>query len=112
MDAIFQYTLSIRSFWLVTLSTDTYKRFELESMGLSIGIVLGTNGINVAHELGHRQNKLQRTLAKILVLPSHYMHFYIEYDFGQHANAATPEDLATARLNQSVYSFVITATIR
>ncbi len=81
-------------------------------MVLSMGIVLGTNGINVAHELGHRNNKLQRTLAKALLLPSHYMHFYIEHNFGHHAHAATAEDPATAKFNQSVYSFWVTSTLR
>jgi alkane 1-monooxygenase len=40
------------------------------------------------------------------------MHFYIEHNFGHHANAATAEDPATAKLNQSVYSFWISSTIR
>ena len=41
-----------------------------------------------------------------------YMHFFIEHNFGHHLNAATPEDPATARYNQSVYSFWFTSTIR
>jgi len=39
------------------------------------------------------------------------MHFYIEHNFGHHLNAATHEDPATARYNQSVYSFWFTSTI-
>ena len=97
---------------LYDVSTHTYQTYELVGLVLSMGIVLGTNGINVAHELGHRDNKLQRTLAKTLLLPSHYMHFYIEHNFGHHAHAATAEDPATARFNQSVYSFWISSTLR
>ena len=33
------------------------------------------------------------------------MHFFIEHNFGHHLHAATPQDPATARYNQSVYSF-------
>ncbi|GAL73940.1 alkane-1 monooxygenase [Nonlabens ulvanivorans] len=63
-------------------------------MGLifTLGIVAGSNGINVAHELGHRQESWERFLGKILLLPSLYMHFYIEHNYGHHVNAATPED--------------------
>jgi alkane 1-monooxygenase len=78
----------------------------------SLGIVLGTNGINVGHELGHRQKTWERYVGKALLLPSFYMHFYIEHNFGHHNHAATAEDPATAKKNQSVYSFWITSVFR
>ncbi|WP_411766147.1 alkane 1-monooxygenase [Winogradskyella sp. A3E31] len=86
----------------------------LEFVGLitTVGIVLGVNGINVAHELGHRQTTGERFLGKALLLPSFYMHFYIEHNFGHHLHAATPEDPATARYNQSVFSFWFTSVFR
>ncbi len=40
------------------------------------------------------------------------MHFYIEHNFGHHANAATNEDPATAKYNQSLYSFWFSSTLR
>ena len=40
------------------------------------------------------------------------MHFYIEHNFGHHMHAATREDPATARLNQTVYSFWFTSVFR
>lgn len=91
-----------------------YSLSTLETTGLifSTGIVLGSNGINVGHELGHRHSFTERTLAKVLLLPSLYMHFYIEHNFGHHLHAATKEDPATARLNQSVYSFWFTSVTR
>ncbi len=79
---------------------------------LNLPIVLGVNGINVGHELGHRQATNERFIGKALLLPSMYMHFYIEHNFGHHLHAATKEDPATARYNQSVYSFWFTSTIR
>ncbi len=82
---------------------------EIIGIILSVGLVLGSNGINVAHELGHRYNRVDKTLSKLLLLPSLYMHFYIEHNFGHHLHAATKEDPATARLNQSVYSFWFTS---
>ncbi|OUS01616.1 alkane 1-monooxygenase [Flavobacteriales bacterium 33_180_T64] len=90
----------------------TIETYELVGMMISVGIVLGVNGINVAHELGHRQTTNERFIGKILLLPSLYMHFYIEHNFGHHLHAATPEDPATARYNQSVYSFWFTSIFR
>ena len=86
--------------------------YEFIGLVFSVGIVLSVNGINVAHELGHRQTTNERFLGKALLLPSFYMHFYIEHNFGHHLHAATPEDPATAKYNQSVYSFWVTSTFR
>lgn len=85
---------------------------EFVGVFISVGIVLGTNGINVAHELGHRQKTNERFIGKALLMPSFYMHFYIEHNYGHHLHAATPEDPATARYNQTVYSFWFTSSIR
>lgn len=92
----------------------TYELYSSEFIGIifTVGIVLGVNGINVAHELGHRQNTNERFIGKALLLPSFYMHFYIEHNFGHHLHAATPEDPATARYNQSVFSFWFTSIFR
>ncbi len=90
----------------------SYALYELVGLCLSLGVVLGVNGINVGHELGHRQQTAERFLGKALLLPSFYMHFYIEHNFGHHAHAATAEDPATAKYNQSVYSFWFTSVTR
>ena len=67
---------------------------------------LGTNGINVAHELGHRKTKWERFLAKLLLMPSLYMHFYIEHNFGHHLNVGTPDDPATSK-KKSISFFIL-----
>lgn len=81
----------------------------LEIIGtiLSLGIVLGSNGINVAHELGHREKLYERILGKLLLIPSHYTHFFIEHNHGHHLHVSTPEDPSTAKINQSLYAFWI-----
>ena len=104
------YGLLIYALWLV--STQSVSTIEIIGLTFSLGIVLGTNGINVAHELGHRLKTKERYLGKLLLLPSLYMHFFIEHNFGHHLHAATPEDPATAKYNQTVYSFWITSVIR
>ena len=87
---------------LISTELALYERIGLV---LSVGIVLGTNGINVAHELGHRITQSEQFLAKLLLLPSLYMHFFVEHNLGHHKHVGTTEDPATARKNQSVYGF-------
>lgn len=72
---------------------------------ITMGLLCGSFGINVAHELGHRVNKFEQTLAKMLLLTSLYMHFFIEHNQGHHKHVATPGDPSTARINQSLYTF-------
>ena len=103
---------SLITYILFDITAHSYATYELVGLILSIGIVFGTNGINVAHELGHRQTTNERHLGKLMLLPSFYMHFYIEHNFGHHANAATKEDPATAQYNQTVYSFWFTSVVR
>jgi alkane 1-monooxygenase len=99
-------------YFLWSVTSQEYAIYELLGLLFSMGIVLGTNGINVAHELGHRLKTKERFLGKLLLLPSLYMHFYIEHNFGHHVNAATKEDPATALYDQTVYSFWITSVSR
>ena len=72
---------------------------------LSMGLLCGTFGINVAHELGHRVNRYEQLLAKALLATSLYVHFFIEHNKGHHKNVATPEDPSSARYNEPVYFF-------
>ena len=99
-------------YFLWTISNQNLALYEVMGLLFSLGVVLGVNGINVGHELGHRQQAFERLLGKLLLLPSFYMHFYIEHNFGHHAHAATKEDPATARYDQSVYSFWFTSVTR
>ena len=99
----------LMSYCFFQVTTQSYTTSEWIGLSLSAGILLATNGINVAHELGHRQLFVERTMSKILYIPCLYMHFYIEHNFGHHMKVATPEDGATAKYNQSVYWFWITS---
>ena len=93
--------------WSITWAN--YATYELIGLGFSVSIAVSSNGINVAHELGHRRMPWERTLSKILLLPAMNMHFYIEHNYGHHLHAATREDPASARYNQTVYSFWFTS---
>ncbi|KIA63387.1 alkane 1-monooxygenase [Nocardia vulneris] len=79
----------------------------LDKLGLAatLGFVSGI-GINAAHELGHRVEKLERWLAKIALAQSGYGHFNVEHNRGHHVRVATPEDPASARLGESLWEFL------
>jgi len=94
------------------IHTNDYMFFEMVGLCLSAGILLATNGINVAHELCHRKKYFERAIGKALFLPCLYMHFYIEHNFGHHVNVGTPEDGATAKYKQNIYSFWITSVTK
>lgn len=74
---------------------------------LNVGILLGVCGINVAHELGHRERKFDRWMSRLLLLPAMYSHFTLEHNYGHHLKVGTPEDPATARKNEAVYAFYV-----
>ncbi len=97
---------------LFNINSNVYEVYELVGLAISSGILLATNGINVAHELGHRKSFFDRFLSQTFYIPCLYMHFFIEHNYGHHLKVATPEDGATAKLNQSVYSFWFSSVTR
>ena len=67
----------------------------------------GGFGINLGHELGHKNTRLERWLAKIVLAPTGYGHFFIEHNRGHHRDVATPMDPASSRMGETIYSFVL-----
>ena len=72
---------------------------------LSMGLICGGFGINIAHELGHRNTKYEQFFSKVLLLPSLYMHFFIEHNRGHHKRVSTMEDPSSARFGENIFSF-------
>ncbi len=70
----------------------------------SAGITSGT-GLVVSHELGHKQRSVDQWGGKIAAALTGYGHFNIEHNRGHHLHVATPEDAASARLGESIYTF-------
>ena len=94
-------------FFLWTVGNGEWTGIELAGKTLSMGILCGAIGINVAHELGHRIKKHETWMAKALLLTSLYMHFFIEHNRGHHKNVSTEEDPSSARKGESLYAFWI-----
>ncbi len=76
---------------------------RVSAMGLMCGVI----GINVGHELGHRNNRSDEFLGELLLLTSLNTHFLPYHNGGHHYNVATPDDAATARKNELLYIFWI-----
>ena len=98
-----QYAALVWACWL--WSTGTLSLADNIGLALTIGTVAGI-GINTAHELGHKKEKVERWLAKIALAQSFYGHFYIEHNRGHHVRVATPVDPASSRVGESVYAFL------
>ena len=108
--------LNVPMLWILiwslfsTISAGGLETFEIIGMTWSVGIIVSTVGINVAHELGHRVKKSEQLMSKTLLLSALYMHFFIEHNRGHHKNIATDEDPASSRLNENLYSFWVRST--
>lgn len=79
--------------------------YEIAGRVISMGVLCGLLGINVAHEIGHRVKPLEQFLAKSLLLTSLYMHFIIEHNRGHHKHVCTGQDPASSVYGEVVYSF-------
>lgn len=76
------------------------------AMVLATGVV-GGFCINVGHELGHKREPLERWLAKLVLAPTGYGHFYVEHNRGHHRDVATPADPASSRMGESIWRFLL-----
>lgn len=97
---------TLMMFWLVYLFATIEINIEyIIPMVMNTMIMNGGVGIVVAHELGHKNNKLDKYLAKLLLIQVFYGHFTVKHNRGHHLNVGTPLDTATSRLDQTYYSF-------
>ena len=87
------------------ISNGGLEAYEIFGMVLSTGIIVGTCGINVGHELGHRTSWFDQVIAQLLLTPALYTHFTVEHNYGHHKHVGTPADPATARFGEPVFAF-------
>jgi alkane 1-monooxygenase len=78
---------------------------------VTMGISCGVLAINIAHEMGHRKEVSYQRFAQVLLGTSLYAHFFIEHNKGHHRHVSTPDDPASARLNEPVYFFLIRSIV-
>ncbi|PJZ65565.1 alkane 1-monooxygenase [Leptospira wolffii] len=98
-----QFALVVWALWEV--QSHSLSTLEWVGFVLSIGINTGGIGITVAHELGHKNTKIEQWYSKFILMTVCYMHFFIEHNRGHHVNVSTHEDPATSRRGESFFSF-------
>nr|QPA35665.1 alkane 1-monooxygenase [Mycolicibacterium mageritense] len=101
-----QYLSLVLACWL--WSGGGWLRMSLsDKVGLMVTMgVIGGVGINAAHELGHKHERLEQRLSKVALAQTCYGHFFVEHNRGHHSRVATPADPASARLGESLYCFI------
>ncbi len=70
------------------------------------GLVAGL-AINTAHELGHKNSRFEKQLAKVALAVPAYGHFNIEHNRGHHKYVSTFKDPASSRMGESIYKFAM-----
>jgi alkane 1-monooxygenase len=80
--------------------------WQAVGLTLSVGLVTGSQGITIAHELGHKRSRLDRLLSRVLLVSVCYGHFTVEHNRGHHVRVATPEDPASARYGEGFWAFL------
>jgi alkane 1-monooxygenase len=77
---------------------------------IGFAVVAGMAGglcLNTAHEIGHKNTKLDKLLSRIVLAVPAYGHFCIEHNNGHHRDVSTPEDPASSRMGESIYRFML-----
>jgi alkane 1-monooxygenase len=78
------------------------------TLGLALLVgAIGGFGVNTGHELGHKKDPTDRLAARLVLAVPFYGHFTMEHNAGHHAQVATPEDSASARMGESIYRFAL-----
>lgn len=100
-------------FQTLTLSSLIYgihlgylQNYSLIGSIISTGIYSGQGAIIIAHELIHKHQKWKRMLGRYLLFTAGNFYFEIHHLRIHHKFVGTLKDAATARLNESFYSFL------
>lgn len=80
--------------------------FGVVALAVGAGMTAGL-AINSGHELGHKNSKLEKSLAKLVLAVAAYGHFSLDHNRGHHRDVSTPEDPASSRMGESVYKFAL-----
>ena len=122
-DAIL-YVLAFLQFLIIGLMLIYASRLQWGSAGeislsiinlivirILVGTTSGSSALIVAHELIHRSQRHMQMLGKMLLYTVCYEHFLIAHLQGHHLSVATPEDIATAKLNEDFKTYWKRVTI-
>lgn len=97
------------SLWMATGLPLGHIKFFTHSMSLGMTAAVS---VSISHELFHKfLDPIDSFLGKWVLNTHMYNHFWIAHVFNHHKDVATPNDPATARRNQTLYSFWLQSSI-
>jgi len=82
-----------------------YDAIGIVVLTLTTGVFSAMFAVNIAHELIHRRERLDRVLGGVLLSTVSFGTFKIVHLQVHHPYVGTPLDFATARRGQTIYSF-------
>ena len=88
----------------VYAGTQSLSWWAFALLALHSGLVSGL-AINTAHELGHKNSRGEKWLARLALAVPAYGHFTGEHNRGHHLSVSTPEDSASSRMGENIYRF-------
>ena len=98
--------------FLMTVSNSSLPTSDLIAYVLMMGTILGVNGINVGHELGHKTGEpFKLFLAHIMLTTSIQNHFVPYHNGAHHKDIGTPKDLSSAKEGDNFYLFALRSQI-
>lgn len=102
--------IAVPLFWISFLATAFLVGTQDLPWWSVLALIVGVGTINagcltVGHELGHKQDSIDRLFAKLACAVCGYAHFCIEHNRGHHVWVSTPEDPASSRMGESIYLF-------
>lgn len=96
-------TLFVCAWYAATASLSTWGFLGLAIVaGMTAGLA-----INTGHELGHKNSRLEKWLARLVLAVPAYGHFSIDHNRGHHRDVATPADPVSARMGENIYAFAL-----
>ena len=104
MSIPLHFVVVILSAWFVGI--EPLPVWAILSFAMTAGMYSGAC-INTAHEIGHKNSKEDRLWARISLAVCGYGHFCIEHNLGHHRDVSTPEDPASSRMGENIYSFAM-----
>lgn len=73
---------------------------------ISQGVINGSVGIAISHELLHKNKIIDKLLSFLLLLLNNYVHFEYTHIKIHHSYVATDDDPASAKINESIYWYL------
>ena len=96
-------TLIVSAWYAATQSLSWWAFILLAAVaGMTAGLA-----INTGHELGHKNSRFEKLLARIVLAVPAYGHFTVEHNRGHHKDVSTPADPASSRMGESIYRFAL-----